>query len=175
MPSFRDLSLKHKLMLVLTITSFLVLMAAFLAVFAFERLSSQAALAQDLDSLGDVVAANSTAALTFEEARSAGEILTTLRLRPNIVTACLYTADGRPFATYLRKDARGESPPSSPPGDGNRFELGHRVLVRPVHHDSERVGTLFMKADTAEMDARLRRYGAALMVLIVLGGAGTLL
>ena len=87
MRSFRDLSLKHKLTLVLTLTSFLVLLAAFTAAFVFERASSHAALGQDLSSLSEVVSANSTAALSFEDARSATEILSTLRLRPNVVTA----------------------------------------------------------------------------------------
>jgi hypothetical protein len=55
MRSFRDLSLKQKLTLVLTLTSFLVLLAAFSAAFVFERASSHAALGRDLSSLAEVV------------------------------------------------------------------------------------------------------------------------
>ncbi len=175
MRSFRDLSLKSKLTLVLTLTSVLVLSAAFLAFFFFERASSRAALARDLASLAEVVSANSTAALSFEDARSATEILSTLRLRPNVESAALYTASGQPFASYRRTNAAAEPLPSAPGPPGSRVEAGHLLLYHPVVHGDERIGMLFMRADTAELDARLRRYGAAVLVLMLLGAAGTVL
>jgi diguanylate cyclase (GGDEF)-like protein len=175
MRSFRDLSLKHKLTLVLTLTSFLVLLAAFTAAFVFERASSHRALGQDLSSLSEVVSANSTAALSFEDARSATEILSTLRLRPNVVTAGLYTSDGRVFAAYYRADSPRDLVPVRPEPEGMRQEGGHFTIFRPVVHDGQRVGTLYLKADRSEAERRLRRYGSALVVLMLLGGVGAFL
>jgi diguanylate cyclase len=173
--SFRDLSLKLKLTLVLTLTSVLVLLLAFMAFFLFERVSSETALVRDLTSLAEVVGANSTAALTFEDARGAEVILATLRVRRSVVTASLFTADGRVFASYHRADAPPGPQPTTLEPDGVRVEAGHVRLFQGIFHDGERVGTVYLKADLTELQSRLRRYALAVLLLMGVGAVAALL
>src|ERR1700679_65818 len=72
------------------------------------------AVVQKLAVLGDVLAGNSTAALTFRDAESARDVLRALRAEPDVTAACIYTLDGKPFAKYARdaKDS-GFVPPVS--------------------------------------------------------------
>ncbi len=175
MRSFRDLSLKFKLTLVLTLTSVLVLLLAFMAFFMFERVSSETALVRDLTSLAEVVGANSTAAITFEDARAADEILATLRVRRSVVTASLFTPDGRLFAAYHRPGGTVDPHPQAPEADGVRVEGGFVRLFQGVFHNGERVGTVFLKADLSELESRLRRYAAAVVLLMLVGAVAALL
>jgi diguanylate cyclase (GGDEF)-like protein len=173
--SFHDLSLRLKLTLVLTLTSVLVLLLAFMAFFLFERVSSETALVHDLTSLAEVVGANSTAALSFEDSRAADEILGTLRVRRSVVKACLYTSTGRLFAAYHRPDAADDPAPQMPGFDGVRVEGGHVRLFQGIFHNGERVGTVYLKADLSELQSRLRRYALAVLALMGVGAVAALL
>ena len=65
----------------------------------------------DLEVMAEMLGANSTAALSFDDARVAEEILSTLRAKRQIVAAKILTAGGRPLAGYRRVSA----PPSIMP------------------------------------------------------------
>jgi hypothetical protein len=47
----------------------------------------------------EIIAANSTAALAFQNEADAREVLSALCTEPHTVTACLYDKDGRVFVT----------------------------------------------------------------------------
>ncbi|MGZ5007754.1 MAG: response regulator [Methylobacter sp.] len=55
----------------------------------------------DAGSTGNMIGFNASAALLFGDSRSATDILSALRGKPNIIAARLYTADGLPFADYI--------------------------------------------------------------------------
>ena len=48
-------------------------------------------MSRDLETLADVLARNSTAALTFHDAGAARDVLQALRAEPGITAACIYT------------------------------------------------------------------------------------
>src|SRR5690242_18394673 len=68
----------------------------------FDFLTLRRAMVRDLATLADVLARNSTAALTFRDVHAAEDVLQALRAEPSVTSACIYTDDGRPFATYVR-------------------------------------------------------------------------
>lgn len=118
----------------------------------------------DLLTIGELVAGNTTAALTFNDAQTATEVLATLRATPSIVRACLYlTDDETPFATY----GVAEQPPCPSRGvelvDGNS-RLHQRVPVRLL---DEAVGELTLSATLAPLrEQLLRQVGITLAILV---------
>ena len=52
-------------------------------------------MVRDISTLADMVADNSTAALTFHDVQAAQDVLQSLRTQSHITAACLFTADGR--------------------------------------------------------------------------------
>ncbi len=57
--------------------------------------------------LSQIMGANSTAALAFNDPKSAAENLEAFKSNPHIVASCIYDSEGRVFASYLRSDIVG--------------------------------------------------------------------
>ncbi len=79
-------------------------------------------MARDVEILTDVLATNSTAAITFHDADAARDVLQALRAEPSITAACIYTKDDKPFARYVRQGDNGGFVPPPPQPPATRFE-----------------------------------------------------
>lgn len=98
--SFRDASIRFKLMLIIGGASLIALLVVALAIIANEYITRKHQTEQNLSSLADLVSWNSTAALAFMDYESAGQTLHILKTQPEIVAAFLYTPEGEIFAEY---------------------------------------------------------------------------
>jgi signal transduction histidine kinase/CheY-like chemotaxis protein len=169
MTAFSNLSIRRKLFrLTLASTATAVALAEF-GFMAWDINRFRSDVRQDMDAQARIVSENSAAPLTFGDERAAGETLAVLRLRPQVTTACLYTADGRLFATYHRTS--GECPPAAPPQ--TRFGWDRYDAVVPVAVDAERVGTLYIRRELGDLYAQMQLAGATalLLLLFALGAA----
>src|SRR5208282_3894926 len=108
--SFQNLPIKRKLTTVMMLTSNAALLLSCVGFVGYQLLSCIQNEKQDLATLGDVIAANSTAALSFGDQSAAEETLRGLKAEPRILKACLYAQNGTLFATYTR-DGSGQSCP----------------------------------------------------------------
>lgn len=125
---------------------------------------------QNLATVGDVIAANSTAALSFRDQSSAEETLRGLKAEPSILNACLYAQDGTLFATYARDGSGQSCPATAAPGGSGTFEYNHLTLSRSVMLNGRNIGTLCLQADIApEVVAYLKR--AVTILLCVMGAS----
>jgi two-component sensor histidine kinase len=166
MRRFHDLSIKRKLTLIIMLASSIALLLACAALVAYDWLSAKQSLARRLEAIAEIVGLNSTAALIFDNAGDAAQTLSALRLEPDIVAACIYARDGRPFAIYARDGLDFAPPPVE--ADGHRFVRDHLLLFRSIELGSERLGAVYMVADLRQMRQRLARYAGivALSVLV---------
>lgn len=165
--SFREWSIRYKL------TGLFVAMACITAITlsvpigAFDFFGLRRAMARDLATLADVLARNSTAALTFRDVHGAQDVLQALRAEPSVTAACIYTDDGKPFAIYVR---RGESSTFAPPlarQPVSRFESGRLIQFRDIIFDGEVVGTIYIESDLERLNARLREYTLAFLATLL--------
>src|SRR3989442_3385745 len=92
--------IQRKLMTMLLLTSGAVLLLTCGMFFAYEFLAFRQASVRELSTLGKVIAANSTAALAFENHNDAKEILAALQAERHIVLASLYDSEGNLFSSY---------------------------------------------------------------------------
>ena len=175
MPRLRDLSLKRKLILITMLTSSTMLLLAGAAYIAYDLITFRRAMMGDLSTLAQVIGNNSTAALIFRDAGSAGEVLGALSAEHRIVSACIYTADGARFVTYERDDAA-LGCPSEPLPDGHRFVGDHLEFFRRIVLDGEAIGTVYLRSDMEEMRSRVRRHAiVGSLVILVTSFLGYLL
>ncbi|MFN0151063.1 MAG: response regulator [bacterium] len=172
---FRDLSIKRKLTFIITFTSSVALLLGVAAYVAYDVFSLRQAMVRDLATLSEIIAANSTASLAFDDAGSAAEILSSLSAKPTIERAILYSRDGAVFAEYGRADggagssANASASPPAPGPDGHAFASDALVLNTPVNLDGERIGTITIRSDLRELDSRARQYifvGVALLLAV---------
>lgn len=166
-----DLPIKRKLAGFIFLTSFVVLVVSFLVLLSYETRSFKTRTTRSLETIGDIIAANSTAALLYDDPKLAREILSGVRAEPEITEAALYDKDGKLYVTYPNNVPRAEFP-TTPDADGSRFGPRELTLFKPVVQGDLRAGTLYLKTDLNGMYLRLRVYG--LVLLAVLAGSSAL-
>src|SRR5580658_3938056 len=110
MRSFRDIPIRQKLMVITMLTTTAALALSGIGVVLSDSVLLRSYLQRDLSSLARIIADNSTAAVTFEDPRAAAEILSTLRARTHLVSACIYRANGTVLASYFRTGERNICP-----------------------------------------------------------------
>jgi signal transduction histidine kinase len=155
---FRDASIQRKLTLIIMLTSSAVLLLACMAFVTYELVTFRGAMVRELSTLAEIIGANSTAALAFDDQRSAEETLAALSAKQRIVGAYIYTKDGVAFARYHRAGLQGDFVPPEPRGDSYRFAGDHLALFRRITLDDEMIGTVYIQSDLQEMQFRLQRY-----------------
>ena len=106
---FRDLPIRRKLALMTLASSVIALVFAAVGVFTWDVVQYRREIARDLSAQARTIGENSTASITFDDPRSAGETLAVLEIHPNVEYACMFRADGSLFATYFR-DGGGACP-----------------------------------------------------------------
>jgi signal transduction histidine kinase/DNA-binding response OmpR family regulator len=158
MISLVDMRLRHKLTLVAMLTSLVVLVLACGAFLSYELVTFQRTMLRDLAILGDVIGDNSTAALTFGDSDAATGVLNSLRMQKRIISACVYGPDSRPFATYRRDPGQGPAWPDHALNDASERRPQWLAVFRPIVLDHDRIGTVYIRSDLAEMQSRVRRY-----------------
>jgi two-component sensor histidine kinase len=144
-------------------TTAIALLVAVTAFIVYDTVSFKKTMLRELIINAEIIGNNSTAAIIFDERRSAEEILSALRAEKHIVSACIYAKDDQIFATYIRKDARPEFPKTVLP-ESQQVRNNFLILTRPIFLENELIGKVYLKYDLLEMHTRLFRY-----VVIVLG------
>ena len=157
MERFNRLPLAKKLTMITMVTSTLALVLACVGFGTYEMVTFRQSLMREATTLAEIVASNSAASLVFDDPRSAEEILKSLSAERHISAACLFTPEGRVFASFVRKDIT-KAYPQIPDEDGIFFEDNHLLLFRQIVLDQEKVGTVFIQFDTLEIRSRLVRY-----------------
>jgi signal transduction histidine kinase/CheY-like chemotaxis protein len=100
-----------------------------------------------------VLAANSAAAMTFNDVQSANEVLAALNSDPQVEYAALYGTDHRLFAKYEARNAS-LRPEAEVPVGGQLLHNGFMVAPQPVTFKGDRVGTLVIAANNSEEGIR---------------------
>jgi signal transduction histidine kinase len=159
-------SLKRKLLVIMTLASVAGLLLASFAFVAYELVVFRRGMVRDLSVLADIVGANSTAALAFNDARAAGDTLSALRAEPNIVSARIYAKEGGLFATYQRDGAAAPPLSAGPPPGSHAFGSDHLAVSREIVLAGETIGSVTLASDLEEMRSRLRQYSVIVAVVL---------
>jgi len=169
MIAFRDRPIRQKLMMSLLLTSLAVMLLMEGAYFIYGFLTLRNSIAQQVEVLGKITAANSTAVLEFDNQEDAQEILLALSAEPAIVAAAIYNRDGRLFSRYPRSLPAQEFP-ACPAADGYVFQQTQLTGFQPISQRERRVGTLYLRFDMSSAIEQWRHGSIrAAITVIVLG------
>ncbi|MBI4885717.1 MAG: response regulator [Acidobacteria bacterium] len=159
-------SIRGKLILVTMATSAVALVMACALLVAYDYVTFRRGLVAEVSTIGEIVGDTSVAALTFDDRDAATKILSDLVSEGSIRTAVLFDATGGTFASVT---ADGFPVTDCYSVQAARFTVRSLVVRAPVGLDGgERVGTLCIQADLTRLDARLRSYGLAFgLVMLV--------
>jgi signal transduction histidine kinase len=167
--SLGDRPIKQKLTAMLMAASGAVVLLTCSAFVLYELFTFRTAARENLATIAQVLAANSTGSLAFDNEQDASEVLQALHAERRILAAGLYKADGRLFVSYHSAQPDPAVPPA-PGTDGYRFERGRLIGVQPVvEGNGRRLGTLYLESDLTAVYRRLELYG--LIAFGVLGAS----
>ena len=162
-------SIRQRLMRILLLTSSVVVTVTCAAFLVHEVITFRQTALSNLETLGRVIAANSTAALAFQDEQDATETLSSLRTEPHVVAAALYDRNGRLFAVY--RPGANQPVPQVPSVDGYRFEGARLIGYEPVAQPgAARLGTLYLESnlDTLLGTIRIAAISAAAVIVLSL-------
>ncbi len=172
MLSYSALSIKHKLHITTMAVVGAALIVSCISIFTYDLILYRNVMKLDLVTLGQMIGSNSTAALTFDDQPAAKALLSALKARPHIVTACIYSGSGEAFACYRRAGAPSAFFPPRPRSDEIRFGPGNLVLFHRIMLGGQQIGTVYLESDLVQIRLRLEQLG--LILLLVLAGAALL-
>lgn len=182
MNRFRNLPIRQKLtaIVLLTCSILVVLSAGFFIAdkFFFFRHNMVA----NMTALAEVIGQNSTAALTFQDTRTAEEILFALSAEPNVEAACIFKPDGSIFAAYPSDTANGTRSENSaaakqmaaiekdfaPHWAGHRFSKKHLDLAKPITLNNKTIGHIVIHVNLQRLHSRLAWSGCMVIGLMCL-------
>jgi two-component system, sensor histidine kinase and response regulator len=168
---FRERSIRQKLVVLITATSALAVFGAGVAALAFQLRAFQLNRISRLSLAADVIAANSSAPLAFNDKDAAAEMLSALQADPSVESACLYDRKGAPFARYVRHGLDAEACPAEPTSRGFVLREGIVDVADQVVLDGEEIGRLYVRGDLSELRVALKK-AFALFLLILVGSTG---
>ena len=169
---FRRLPIRRKLIAMIMATSLVVVLLATVGYVAADYYASRQDLQQEIEGQARLILDNVAASLDFNDPATAEEVLATLKSSPNLRVACLYDRDGRPFASYVRPDAR---PCEMEPAPEGSTINGSRVMVSLNHTSrNERAGTLVVRHDLVAVQRRLQRQALIALGLLLIAGAAAM-
>ncbi|HMW62736.1 MAG TPA: response regulator [Accumulibacter sp.] len=165
---FRDLPLKGKLMLIIGLTVGAGLLISTLLVVVSEVDDNREAEVAKLSGMAELLAASTSSAIAFDDAATAREALSGLRVRPEVIAASIALPGDRVFAHYpadkppIVADRSGASLPSV---KGSYWDTLLKVDY-PIRQGSEIIGTLSIESDLKPMWSDIMH-----RMLVVLCGA----
>ena len=164
--SFKDLPIRRKLTVIILLTTVAALLLTLSVFFGYEFLTFRQATLHQLSTVGEVIAANSTAALAFQNEDDAKDILAALKAEQHVTAAALYDKTGHLFAKYPAS-VPDDWVPAAPEMAGYHFKDLSLIGFQPVLQGDKHLGTLYLKLDTGDIMHRWfwDSFGVAVVLL----------
>ena len=169
----RDLPIRRKLVVILTVAIGGALLLAGAGLFTLDFFRFRREMVTDLETLAEIVAQNSTAPLSFHDPVAVEETLAALRAKPSILGASVYDDREVLFARWAREGADPDFPPR-PGEDGYEIRRDSLSLFEPVVLEGRRIGTVYLESSLSEVWTRLRFRFFTMAVVFVVSALATL-
>src|SRR5215831_1966227 len=137
----------------------------------YELITFQSATEQDLNTLAEIVGAQSRTVLAYGDEQEGKELLYALSAKKHIMAAALYKTNELFAAYFAPGQSKTQLLPRHPEADGCRFEKDRVILFKQVQFKGQPIGTLFLNSDVLEKSARLKVF-ALIITLIFFVSSG---
>ncbi len=182
---FRTLSIRHKLMVIMVLTSGVILLAATGALAFNHSYTLRHAARMQLITLADVVAYNAASALLFHDTDAIKQNLDVLRTKPGIPYGLIADSQSQHLAEFRSAqltDAqyqqlrrwdeqihldRATTPYTVPDDALVRGQDGWLLVIRPIVLDGQHLGHVMLYSDLSELHESLWRFYRVVVALFV--------
>lgn len=147
--------IRRKLTLLIVIISTVSLLLASIAFITSDRINTRQTVSDNLNTLADIIAANSSAALLFSDPVAAQETLGFLASQQHIQLAAIYDMDGNKFASYTKPVLKLELPATNLHSEHILFRGDHVELFTHIVFAGEPIGVVYLRSDMDVIHDRL--------------------
>jgi signal transduction histidine kinase/CheY-like chemotaxis protein len=173
----KQIPIRLKMLLINGLVATILFLVAGAIFIVHHRRAQQQALLSNVRGLAQIVAYNSVSALRFEDRKAAAQTLEALDADHDIIGAQIRSANGEPFAEFVRKDrtARQIFPTTVPASLS--FEGPDLVVACPINSGPEMLGTLLLVHDLTSMRAEQKSvfFGGVVGFALALLGSSLLI
>ena len=147
--------IRKKLTLLIVVISTVSLLLASIAFITSDRINTRKTVSDNLDTMADIIAANSSAALLFSDPVAAQETLGFLVSQQHIQLAAIYDMNGNKFASYTKPGLKLELPASDLHSEYILFRGDYVELFTHIVFAGEQIGVVYLQSDMEVIDDRL--------------------
>ena len=162
---FRHASIQQKQMRIIMGICSLALLLASAGFVIHDSISRRKDMASFLLIRCDVLGRTCWGALDFKDPKAAEENLNALQADPRMISATVFTADGKFFARYSRKGADAQAPSLFNTNAVAAFQGGQLRAVRPILRGNESLGFIVLESDLEALEAAIK-YQAGIAALV---------
>jgi len=158
MKKFRNISIRHKLTLIIMAVSTVSLLLASIAFITTDRNNARKSLGNNLHTMSDIIVANSSAALIFGDTIAGEENLGFLKEQKHIELAVIFGTDGKEFASYRKPGTGIDLPEPDFETHNLLFRDDYVELFSTITHEGETIGTAYIRSDLKSIHERLASF-----------------
>lgn len=167
-------TVSRKLLSVALLTTLVAVVLAIAAISAYFLRADYRNLSADLRTQAELVGHMSAPALAFHDRTLARNNLNLLRLRPEVLSATIYDAEGRVFASYAAPN-QALRQPATLEGDTVRMDGNELSVFTRIVQDQEMLGTVHLRVDHELFDRLIGLFGIGALVTALAMGVAYLL
>jgi PAS domain S-box-containing protein len=168
--SFKDLSIRNKLILLQLLVVFIVLVLYSAFHILQDARVYRDSISTKLSSMANMLGYNCTSALNFRDANDASKTLASLDAESQVTHAWILDASGHVFAAYWKPGQDAERPIAGE-GDYEEMKGRHLTLSRRILQEGEVIGFVLLRYDMGQY-RKILLQKFLLAVAALLGGMG---
>ena len=184
MIKFRDLSIRLKLIILLGASAAIALSISAIILLSLTFINQRDESLRHLRQISDIASENLTAALAFNDSVSAGRMLASLQVNPQILAAIIHDEEGKQFGVFMTpkvEQAAGKQHLATlaklaiekraqlfDQRDGlESVDFDYMYAITPIAFDSKVIGTLTLLSDNQELKDKLLYFAAMQMAISI--------
>lgn len=157
-------SIRHKLVFLLSLSAVIAILLSSFAIFAYTYKNKKSESVRNLSQLTNILAENLTASIEFDDAKSANDMLKSLKMDSSIKGAFIFKQKGKVFSYYKNKSANIEDTKNilTKMYDKNaidkkleHIDFDNIIISSPIHLDGEFIGAFAIVSSTKMMNKTL--------------------
>jgi HD-GYP domain-containing protein (c-di-GMP phosphodiesterase class II) len=168
MDLIRKGSIRQKLMRISMLTTCVALLLTSVLLITNEVIAFRQSLIERMGVTAKIIGTNSTAALTFNDQKTAEETLSALKSGKNITCAVLFNRKGDVLAQYNRDGSAGDCRRQAVGPEGYHLGIHHLDILQRIQFDNESIGTLYIQSDLTELYRLIGWYSVTVFMVILL-------
>jgi signal transduction histidine kinase/HAMP domain-containing protein len=175
MASFKNISIRNKLIIIQVVTAFLAVLICS-AFFLYNDINMyKAAEARNKNAIAEVISFNLISPLVFNDQDATTKMLITLKGTPSVLNATVFDKTGKKFAVYSKKGEESFLFPTPLKKDQSKVLFyDEKIIVNyPVYNANEFVGTLMLNAQLIDLKLMIATYIKGMLLVVFISVLGS--